>query len=103
MRTRDTLCNLFEEGFLDPGKLCWLNNIQNLLNLSQKHDFLLRTCLGPVLKETHDNLLSQSGILLEKLNHTISQLGMIKTQTLGFVEWNQHLHQELLVFRLQRQ
>lgn len=37
VRAGDAGCDLFEERLLDPHKLRWLDHIQDLLDLPQKH------------------------------------------------------------------
>lgn len=42
MRARDTLGNLFKQGFLDFDKLWWFNYIQYFFQLSKEHDLKTR-------------------------------------------------------------
>ena len=47
--------------------------------------------------------LSQLWVLLQELDHTVSQLGLVLNQSLGLVQREQHLGQELLVLGFERE
>ena len=87
MGTGHTLGNLFEQRFLDFDKLSRLNHVQNLLYFTKKHHFFLWTSFWPELEKALDDLLGESGVLLQELNHAVRQLSMIKGQT-------SHLHRQ---------
>ena len=74
MRTGHTAGNLAKENLLHLHKLHRLNHIQNLLNLPEEHDLLLRRRLGPVLEHTLNDGLRQRGILLNELHNAVRQL-----------------------------
>ena len=103
MRAGNAARNLFEECLLNFYELSRFRNVEDLFNLSEKHDFLLWTSLGPVLEQTANHFLGQSGILLEELDYAVSQLGVVQRQTFDLVQRQQHLDQELLVFAFQWQ
>ena len=46
-------------------------------------------------------MLSQGGVLLKELDHTVGQLRMIEREAAHLVQWDEHPDQELLVFCLE--
>lgn len=76
--TGHTLGNLPEQWLLDFDKLRRINDVKDLLNFSQEHDFLLRARFGPEFEQATDNRLRQNGVLFEKLYDTVSQLCMVQ-------------------------
>lgn len=75
----DASGELLEERNLDLLELDGLDDVENLLDLIEKHDLLRRVDLGPVPKETQKNLLGEHGILLEELDDTVGELGVVKS------------------------
>ena len=102
MGAGNTTRYLLEERLLDLDELGRLRHVEDLLDLAEKHDLLLRARLGPVLEQAADHLLRQRRVLLQELDDAVGQLGVIQRQTLDLVQRQQHLDQELLVFGLQR-
>lgn len=44
MRAGDAGCDLLEERLLDPDELGWLDHVQDLLDLAEKHYLNAKTC-----------------------------------------------------------
>ncbi len=122
MRAGYTARDLSEKRLLNLDELCRLDDVQDFLNFPEEHDLkwrkvmnavirpyylysylFLRARLRPELEEPLDDLLRERGVLLKKLDHTIGQLGMVEGEATDFMQRNQNLAQELLVFRLERQ
>lgn len=99
----DASGELLEERNLDLLELDGLDDVENLLDLIEKHDLLRRVDLGPVPKETQKNLLGEHGILLEELDDTVGELGVVKSERLGLVERDEDPGKECLVLLLERE
>ena len=52
---------------------------------------------GPVLKQSNDYRLGQSGVLLQKLHHAVGQLWVVHAECLGLVQGDQDPQQKQLV------
>lgn len=46
VRAGDTGCDLLEKRLLDPDKLGWLDHVQDLLDLAEKHHLDVKTQYG---------------------------------------------------------
>ena len=103
MGAGNTTGNLLEEGLLDFDELRRFRHVEDLFDLAEEHDLLLRACLRPVLEQAADDLLRQGWILLQELDDAVGQLGVVERQALDLVQWQQDLDQKLLVLHLQRQ
>jgi len=77
MLTVDTPRQLLKERLHYLGKLGSVDNIHNLLDLIEEHDFLWRIDLRPIPQQTKKYLFCQTSILLKELDHAISELWMI--------------------------
>lgn len=78
MWTRHTSCDLPKKRLLDSSELRRLDDVQDLLNLAQEHNFLLTASLGPVLEQTPDHRLRQCRIFFQKLDYAVGKLCMVK-------------------------
>jgi hypothetical protein len=77
MLTVDTPRQLLEERLHNFRKFRSVDNIHNLLDLIEEHDFLWWIDFRPIPQQTKENLFCQTSILLEELYHTISELRMV--------------------------
>ena len=75
--TADALGELVEEGYHHFLELGWLDHVEDLFELVQKHNLLGGMHLRPIPQEIEDNLLGERGILLQELNHAVGQLGVV--------------------------
>lgn len=64
MGAANALGNLFKQWFLHFAELSNFDNIEYLLQLSEKHDFFWATSFGPELEQAIDHRFSQAGIFL---------------------------------------
>ena len=97
----NTFGNLFKQRFLDFDKLSRFDDIKYLLDLAQEHDLLLGAGLGPELEQPLDDLLGEGGVLLQELDHAVSQLGVVEAEAADFVKGDEDFAEELLVLQLQ--
>jgi hypothetical protein len=103
MLRTDTPRQLQEELNHDLLELDGLDDVQNLLDLVQEHDLLRRVDLGPIPQQPLDDVLSQTGILLEELNDAVGELRVVQRETLDLVEGNEDPSEERLVLFLERE
>ena len=103
MLTVDAPCKLLEQWHLDFLKFGRINNVENFLYFAQEHHFLGGIYFRPVFEETENNFLCQGAVLLQELNDTVRELGVLHRETLDFVERNKNAHQERLMFVLEGQ
>jgi hypothetical protein len=59
--------------------------------------------LGPQIEQPAQDGLCERGVLLEEQPHAVGQLQFVQPQAFDLVQRKQHLEQELLVVRLERQ
>lgn len=78
MWTRYAFGDLPKKSLLDLHKLRRLNHVQNLLNLAEEHNLLLRARLWPKLEQTANHGLRKRGVLLKELHDTVRKLGVIQ-------------------------
>lgn len=71
--TGHALGELSEQRHLDLLELGRLDHVEDLLQLVEEHDLLGTVDLGPEPQETADDWLGEGGILLQELDHTVSQ------------------------------
>ena len=103
MRAGHAARNLLEQRLLDLDELGGFSHVEDLLDLAEEHDLLLRARLGPVLEQAADHLLRQRRVLLQELDDAVGQLGVVQRQALDLVQRKQDLDQKLLVLHLERQ
>ena len=94
---------LLEQRHLDLLELDRLDHVQDLLYLVQVHDLLRTVDLGPVSKQTEENLLREGRVLLEELDDAVGELRMVESEGFGFVERDESSSEEGLVFFLERE
>ena len=95
VRTGDALGQLSEQRHLHLLELCRLDDVEDLLQLVEKHDLLGAVDLGPEPEQTADDWLGEGGILLQKLDHTVGQLGVVDGQAAHLVQRQQDLEAEV--------
>ena len=89
--TGDALSQLSEQRHLHLLELGRLDDVEDLLQLVEKHDLLGAVDLGPEPEQTADDWLSEGGILLQELDHAVGQLGVIHGEGAHLVQRHQHL------------
>ena len=97
MMAGHTLGQLVEQWHHHLLKLRRLNHVQDLFQLVKEHNLLGRVYLGPVPQQVQDDLLRQTGVLLQELDDAVGQLRVVNRQGLNLVQRHQNLQQEDLV------
>ncbi len=98
----DAALELLEEGHFDLDKLGRLDDVEDLFDLVEEHDFLGRVDLGPVAEEAEEDLLGERAVLLEELDDAVGELRMVEGEALDLVEWDEDAGEEGLVLLLER-
>ena len=91
MGTGDALGQLSEQRHLHLLELGWLDDVEDLLQLVEKHDLLGAVDLGPEPEQAADDWLGEGGILLQELDHAVGQLRVIHGERAHLVQRHQHL------------
>lgn len=99
----DASRKLLEQGHLDLLELDRVGDVQHFLYLVQEHDLLGRIHLGPVLEQTHHDLLRQRRILFEELHDAVGELRVVQRKALHFMQRDQNPRQEGLMLLLKRE
>lgn len=97
----DTAGELTEQRLLDLDKLAGVNDVENFFDLVKEHDFLWTVDLGPVAKQTTENLFGETRVLFKELDDAVCELGMVERQRLDLVQGNEHTGEEHLVLFLE--
>lgn len=95
--------DLPEQLLLDLDELRRIDDVEDLLDLAEEHDLLLRARFRPELEQAAHDRLGEHSVLLEELHDAVGQLRVVQRQTLDFVQRQQHLDQKLFVLDLERQ
>ncbi len=111
MWTSDRLGQLVEKGFLNFGEFSGVHNLEDIFDFVEVHDLLGAVRLRPVTQQSKNDLrrrevsivrsnkklrlfnsdgagayvFGQARILLQELNNTVRQLGVVHAQALDLV------------------
>jgi hypothetical protein len=99
----EALCELAEQGPHNLLELDRLDDVEDLLDLVEVHDLLGGVNLGPVAEEAEDDVLGQGRVLLEELDDTVGELGVVEGEALDLVQGEEDAGEEGLVLLLQGQ
>lgn len=84
--TVDTSRQLGKQRRNDFGKLCRLDDIQDLLHLVEIHDLFWRVYFRPIPQQPKQYLFGQILILFQELHDAIGELWMIQRQRFRLVQ-----------------